>query len=614
MENSLLNLLERTRRIGTWTVDVQQNVCLWSPATYAIHEEDPTKPIVLETAINYYIPEHRPIIERCVQEGIEQEKPWDVELQLQTARGRICWVRAIGEPVFESGELVGLHGIFEDIDDRKSLAVERETLLHRMLEGERIGKLGHWHWDMESGTRQWTPGIKKLLGLSEQDEPLTTEQYLARVLAEDRELFSRTMQHATSPGRHADANFTVVYRMTVGEQERHLQTDGSIHRNANGELEALSGVTIDRTVEFEARREINELNRRLVLALGASGVGVWEWNVRTDALIWDQQMYALYGIEENDFSGAYEAWQTGLHSDDRGPAEAQIQQALTNNEKFDAVFRIVWPDGTVRTIQGVADVVLGADGAPLRMIGVNWDITEIVAIRRELERSNDELAQFAYRTSHDLKGPLTSIRRVASYMREDIDAGNLEEAKLNARKIEARADAMEVMVLGILDAAKAELTETPSEPIELETIIQEVLENTRSLREDSGVVVRASVDCVKQVHLPYIRIYQILYNLVSNGIKYADPNRDDSFVEVTATKRLGFLELSIQDNGLGIPDADSAAPYEMFRRFHTNISGSGLGLYIVKKHIESLGGEIHLVTSDAGTRFELKIPHRGELA
>ncbi|MFK8014474.1 MAG: PAS domain-containing protein [Gammaproteobacteria bacterium] len=605
MESSLLNLLERTRSIGTWLVDINEGVCHWSPATYAIHEEDPAKRIVVAEAIEYYVPEHRPIIELCIKEAIEEKKPWDKELQILTTRGKRRWVRAIGEPVFGADALTHLHGIFEDIDERKSLEVERETLLQRMIEGERIAKLGHWYWDIENDSLQWSPGVHKMFGRSENDEPLNTEQHMAIVHPADREALEQTRQDALT----LNQGFEVNYRVVIDGKEKYIHTESFPRLTKDGKLSALVGVTIDRTNEFEARRKIEELNTRLMLALEVSQIGVWEWDIRTDALIWDNRMYALYGISEREFSGAYEAWQNGLHPDDREAAEAQIQHAVATNTKFDATFRVVWPNRTVCTIQGVADMILDDKGEVQRMVGVNWDITEVIAIRRELERSNEELAQFAYRSSHDLKGPLTSIRRVAAYMLQDLKDGDIKEVKRNVEQIEHRASAMESMVLGILDAAKAELTEAPAEPIDIGGIVREIVNSVEPLWEEKDVAVRSFVDCATPPNLPYIRLYQILYNLTSNGIKYANSERAERFVEIRATGHSAHLELSVEDNGQGLPDVGNAEPYKMFSRFHSDVSGSGLGLYIVKKHVESLGGDIILKTSPAGTRFELTIPY-----
>lgn len=484
MDRAILQLLERTRSIGTWRVELAAARCTWSPATYAIHQEDPSKEIRLEAGINYYVPEHRPIIEGCIQASIENATPWDEELQIRTAKGELRWVRAIGEPIFLDGELTHLQGIFEDIDERKSLEVEREGLLKR----------------------------------------------------------------------------------------------------------------------------IEDLNGRLTLAMEASQIGVWEWNVMTGELIWDPHMYRLYGLKESEFSGAYEAWESGLHPDDKQEAVDAIQRAFEEKKKFEATFRVVWPDGTVRTIQGIGETIFDSSGEPLRLIGVNWDVTELVKTQEELRRSNEELNQFAYRTSHDLKSPLTAIRRLTSYVQKDLKEGVLDEVAANVAAIGQRAKAMESMVGGILETAKADLSYAAPEPVDMEAIMVEIAESHRFLSEDMGVDLSWTIDCAEPPTLTRIRVYQILSNLIGNGIKYASPKREERFVRLSARSANDRLIVAIEDNGTGMQGVGGTVPYQMFSRFSSEVSGSGLGLYIVKKHVEALKGTIQFESSEAGTRFELDLP------
>lgn len=609
MKPTLLKLLESTRKIGSWSLDVATSKVTWSPGTYAIHGVDPSTEILLETGINYYIPEHREVITKYVEEGIAERKSWDVELQIQTAGGQVRWVRASGTPQFEGETLTHLQGVFEDIDDRKRLEVERETMLRRMVEGERVAKIGYWTWEVASDATEWSPGALRLFGLPIDAPAPTAEEHLAMLHPDDREMYRSARQRAVATG----SSYQVEYRLVQPGGHRYVRAEGFPQLSLSGQLIGFEGVVIDRTFEAETQAKIEELNRRLTLALEASQIGVWEWHLGSDELIWDDRMYALYGITEHDFTGAYEAWERGLHPDDKARAVAQIEHAVANGTKFEARFRVVWKDGTVRTIQGAADLVFNDSGVPIRMVGVNSDITELIDIQSNLERSNQELAQFAYRASHDLKSPLTAMRRLASYALKDLEAGAIDEVASHIRTIERRTGSMEAMVGGILDMAKADLSNPAhavTEPLDLAGLIADIAGNLRDLSEEQDVEVQWDVDCADPIVLPKARILQILQNLITNGVKYAAEDRRQRFVRVQAQCGERGLHLAVEDNGTGIPDSDADTPYEMFRRFHAKVSGSGLGLYIVKKHVEALFGKISFETSDAGTRFELEIPIR----
>ncbi len=152
-------------------------------------------------------------------------------------------------------------------------------------------------------------------------------------------------------------------------------------------LFALSRVLLN--TRTEARRLADELTAnlqksedalrqatdRLSLAVSAGGVGIWDYDVVHNRLAWDDQMFRLYGITSDQFSGAYAAWQAGVHPEDRQRGDDAIQGALRNDKAFDIEFRVLWPDGTIRHIRGLAAVQRDAAGHPLRMIGTNWDIT-----------------------------------------------------------------------------------------------------------------------------------------------------------------------------------------------------------------------------------------------
>jgi PAS domain S-box-containing protein len=115
-------------------------------------------------------------------------------------------------------------------------------------------------------------------------------------------------------------------------------------------------------------------------------VGVWDYEVDTNTLIWDDQMFNLYGITREQFTGAYEAWTAGVHPDDRQRGDEEIQMALRGEKEFDTEFRVLWPDGTVHHIRALARVQRAAAGNPVRMVGTNWDITR----RRQAEESEQQ--------------------------------------------------------------------------------------------------------------------------------------------------------------------------------------------------------------------------------
>jgi len=143
----------------------------------------------------------------------------------------------------------------------------------------------------------------------------------------------------------------------------------------------------DITERKRAEEKVHQLADRLKLATSAAQIGVWDWNILKDELVWDDRMFALYGVKKEHFGGAYDAWLAAVHPDDRARCEGAIQQAIRKERPYDIEFRICWPNGTVRVIKADGQVIWDTDGTALRMTGVNYDITERKRAEEELRGS-----------------------------------------------------------------------------------------------------------------------------------------------------------------------------------------------------------------------------------
>jgi PAS domain S-box-containing protein len=133
----------------------------------------------------------------------------------------------------------------------------------------------------------------------------------------------------------------------------------------------------------EARKTISEnlkkyriLNERLQLALCSANIGIWDLDVQRNQLVWDDRMLQLYGLRQEDFPGDFESWSGWVHPEDGERFQAAVQAALRGEREFAAEFRIVRPDGSIRHIQAFGRVVRDEEGRPLRMTGVNYDVSD----------------------------------------------------------------------------------------------------------------------------------------------------------------------------------------------------------------------------------------------
>jgi len=149
--------------------------------------------------------------------------------------------------------------------------------------------------------------------------------------------------------------------------------------------------------DISQRKQVEEAlhanERRLHLAATAGGVGIWDWDLIKDELHWDDSMYSLYGMDKKDFLGAYQAWTSTLHPEDREFTEREIQAALRGEREYSPEFRIVRPDGVVRVMKATAQTIRDESGKALRMIGTNIDITELKLVESEILKLNADLEE-----------------------------------------------------------------------------------------------------------------------------------------------------------------------------------------------------------------------------
>lgn len=143
-----------------------------------------------------------------------------------------------------------------------------------------------------------------------------------------------------------------------------------------GEVMGVLGIARDITARKQAETKIAQTIERLNLATNAAQLGVWDWDIANNVLVWDDRMFALFGLQREQVSDAHDAWLAGVHPDDEARCETALLQALRKEKPYEVEFRIRWPNGTERVIKSVATVGLGTDGTPLRVTGVTVDITE----------------------------------------------------------------------------------------------------------------------------------------------------------------------------------------------------------------------------------------------
>lgn len=350
---------------------------------------------------------------------------------------------------------------------------------------------------------------------------------------------------------------------------------------------------------------IGGLNNRLSLATDAAEIGVWDYYLLENKLIWDKWMYLLFGIPEDDFTGGFEAWQSVLHPDDKERNEELFKQALKGEKNFDTEFRIIWPSGEIRHIKAKGQVKCDENGNPVRMIGINYDITERKLALEELRKAvnkaevaNEAKSEFLANMSHEIRTPMNGVLGMINLL---INTPLNPLQNKFAITVKSSAESLLNIINDILDFSKVEAGKLELEPLDFDfnTLIEEFITTVSLSAHEKGLRLICPVNHDQHlwINADAGRIRQILMNLVGNAIKFTE-HGDITIVysQQTLTASRTRLSIEISDTGIGLSEEEQNNLFERFSQADGSTTrsygGTGLGLAISKQLVELMDGEI----------------------
>lgn len=233
-------------------------------------------------------------------------------------------------------------------------------------------------------------------------------------------------------------------------------------------------------------------------------------------------------------------------------------------------------------------------------------IVESESRNKMLVKSNAELDQFMYSTSHDLRAPLSSLKGLIHLSELGKD---LSEVREYIHLMKGSIHSLEKFTLDITDHYKNSRTDSLPAVVRLRTKVDDVIKNLSFLDNTKRIRFENEVPDQTQILTDPARLRIVLNNVISNSIKYSDPDKSDPSIKVTYAMQGDRYLIHIKDNGIGIEEDRLDKIFDMFYRASDRSQGSGLGLYIVKETIEKLNGEISVNSAlGEGTTFTIKLP------
>ncbi len=350
--------------------------------------------------------------------------------------------------------------------------------------------------------------------------------------------------------------------------------------------ESLEEKVQERTQELEALAEsyrfLTDAIPQIVWSSGPDG--------QTDHLNKTWFSYTGQSEEEAKNSG----WLNKVHPDDLLIANKLFEEAANKGTVFETKLRIADKHNRYHWHLSRSVPMKNKLNEIVRWFGTSTNIHEQVEKNDELQRTNDELDNFVYTASHDLRTPILNIDGLLQLLKSKSPASGREDMQNLYDRMDKSVQQLKQTIHDLADVTRIQRDNAEDTHwINLPELIEEFKVNHQLLFEGSNAVletdlVEDEICCISRKHMR-----SLLDNLLTNALKYRHPERTPH-VQVRSEFEDEYYKISIHDNGIGIAPEHKDKVFDMFKRFHSHSSGSGIGLYIVKKIVEKYEGRIQV--------------------
>ncbi len=310
--------------------------------------------------------------------------------------GEIRWLRSRGLIERSSfGRATRVTGVNEDVTDKQALQEHLRETTSRLQSAASALQLGIWESNPVTGAEHWDDRTLALFGLTRAEFGDARTAWFARVHPEDQKIIWEERQQAFA--NPATQQLDQLFRISLAHgQIRWVRSCATIQRSASGAAVRVIGVNTDVTAQQLASESLVSMSDRLMLAQRAGRLGVWDWDVGADRMLWDDRMFELFDMPHPtsaEVTNARDVWRSRVHPDDAEAAERALRDAAAGRCHYDVQFRILTRAGATRHIKGDALVETDAAGTPRRLVGVYQDITASIEARLHLRKDAEILQQ-----------------------------------------------------------------------------------------------------------------------------------------------------------------------------------------------------------------------------
>jgi len=502
--------------------------------------------------------------------------------------------------------------IFEDITERKIAQDELQKNERRLKKSEEIAHIGSWELDLITDKLSWSDEVYRIFGLTPQQFTATYEAFLEAIHPDDRRAVNATYSKSLCEGKDSYEIEHRVVRKSTGEIRTVLEKCENI-RDKAGKIVRSVGMVQDITENKKAERKLELINEQLEERVRKRTEEVSKERQRLYTILETLPAYVALLNEDYRVTFANKVFRERFGESHgkrcyeylfklNSPCEnCETYKALKNNAPHH--WECTGPDGRDYDIYDFP--FLDTDDSTI-ILEMGIDITERKKMEKQLKDS-ERLAAIgltAGMVGHDIRNPLQAITGEIYLAKTELDPAPDSDAKKNVlenlQEIENNVNYINKIVADLQDFSRP--LNPQIEEIDLKTIIDKLLEKN-DLPKNIDLEVRVDAAARKAVSDSTF-INRILHNLINNSVQ-AMPNGGK--LSILAHKETNELVITVEDTGVGVPEA---AKNKLFTpMFTTKAKGQGLGLAVIKRMTESLGGTVTFESKkDKGTTFTVRLP------
>lgn len=506
----------------------------------------------------------------------------------------------------------GLSVYFKDVTLRKEADLRLTQANERFEKVTMATSDAIWDWDIANDHFFRSQNIQKFFGKTISTdlkrEDFWTDAFHPDDLAEVKNSISAALKDPKTNRWEAEYRIFHESGNMVNVIDR-----GLIIRDNKGKAIRMIGAMSDITERKKTQELLDKSNR-------LARIGNWEADMEKGTVYWSPVTREIHEADSNyvpDLSKGLNFYKEGKN---RERITQCVEKCINNREPWDEELQIVTLKGNLKWVRTIGEGEFIADKC-VRFYGSFQDITErknqeaqllelnrsLQTYTKELERSNEELEQFAFITSHDLQEPLRMISSFMEQLKRKYGNQLDEKALQYIHFATDGAKRMKQIILDLLDYSRAGKPTDPMEKVDVNDILSEYKLLRRKVIAEKSATIYAS-------ELPLIYSYkaaiaQVFHSLLDNAIKYSKEGIAPH-IEVTASENKKEWKFAVKDNGIGIDAAFYDKIFIIFQRLHdrNEFDGNGIGLSIAKKHVEFLGGKIWIESApEEGSTFYFTI-------